>query len=102
MLSPRIFEGRHYFKNVEIMFKRYLLLLVATTGLFVLIHGCQSMAISMSDGEKLYQAKCSSCHNVIEPRQHDEETWRRYVEEYGKKMKTEEKQLVLRYLVGSD
>ena len=60
------------------------------------------MVIQMSDGEKMYHAKCSLCHNVIEPRQHDEETWRKYVEEYGKKMKAVEKQLFLQYLVGYD
>ena len=84
------------------MIKKYLFLILATAGILILIHGCQSMAVQMSDGEKLYRSKCSSCHNIIEPKQHDEETWQKYVYEYGKKMTSEEKQLVLQYLGGSE
>lgn len=56
----------------------------------------------MSDGEKLYRSKCSSCHNIIEPNRHDGETWRKYVEEYGKNMTAKEKLLVMRYLISPD
>ena len=89
-------------KNVEIMGKKSLLLLFGAIVLFTSIHGCLSMAVQMSDGEKLYRAKCSSCHNIIEPGRHNNETWQKYVDEYGRKMTIEEKQLVLQYLVGSD
>jgi len=64
-----------------------------------LIDGCRSMMVEMSEGEKLYRSKCSSCHNIIEPNRHDEETWHKYVEEYGRKMTVDEKRLVLQYLV---
>ena len=77
-------------------------MLFGTIGLFILIHGCRIMAVQMSDGEKLYRAKCSSCHNIIEPDRHDRQTWDKYVDEYGRKMTIEEKQLVLDYLAGSD
>jgi len=84
------------------MGKKSLLLLFGSIGLFMSIHGCQSMAVQMSDGERLYRAKCSSCHNIIEPSRHDRQTWQKYVDEYGRKMTIEEKRLVLQYLVGSD
>ncbi|MHC4535356.1 MAG: hypothetical protein ACYS6K_15505 [Planctomycetota bacterium] len=84
------------------MGKKSLLLLFGAVGLFMSIHGCQSMAIQMSVGEKLYRAKCSSCHNIIEPSCHNNETWQKYVDEYGRKITIEEKQLVLEYLAGSD
>jgi len=84
------------------MGRKCLFLLLAAITLSTSIHGCQSLAIQMSDGEKLYRAKCSSCHNIIAPSLHDEETWHKYVEEYGKRMTIKEKQLVLQYLFGSD
>ncbi len=89
-------------KNVEIIGKKLLLLLFGAIGLFTSIHGCRSMVVQMSDGEKLYRSKCSSCHNIIEPGRHNNETWKKYVDEYGEKMTIEEKQLVLQYLVVSD
>ena len=88
--------------SIDIIGKKCLFLLLAAITLFTSIRGCQSMAIQMSSGEKLYRAKCSSCHNIIGPDRHDEETWRKYVNDYGEKMTIEEKQLVLRYLAGSD
>jgi hypothetical protein len=84
------------------MGKKFLLLLFGAVGLFISIHGCQSMAVQMSDGEKMYRTKCSSCHNIIEPGRHDRRTWGKYVDGYGRKMTIEEKRLVLQYLTGSD
>jgi hypothetical protein len=95
-------EGQYDFMNFEIISMKLLLVIFGAIGLFTLIYGCQSMAVQMSGGERLYRAKCSSCHNIIEPRCHDEETWHKYVEEYGKKMTAREKRLVLQYLVGYD
>ncbi len=60
------------------------------------------MAAEMSEGQVLYHAKCSSCHNIIEPSRHDKETWDIYVSEYGQKMTTEEKRSLLQYLVHAD
>ena len=54
----------------------------------------------MSVGEVLYQGKCSSCHNLIDPSQFAKEKWNTYVNKYGKKMTAEEKQLLLDYLTG--
>ncbi len=80
------------------MIKKLLPWLLAAIGLVALSYGCRNMAVEMSGGEMLYLAKCSSCHNIIEPSHHNKETWEIYVDEYGKKMTTEEKQLLLAYL----
>ncbi len=76
--------------------------LLVATGLFALIHGCHNMAVEMSDGEKMYRAKCSSCHNIIAPSFHDKEKWHRYIDKYGQKMTVAEKRAVLQYLVESE
>ena len=84
------------------MVKKLLLWLLVAIGLVALSYGCQNMAVEISGGEMLYLAKCSSCHNIIEPSHHNKETWEIYVDEYGKKLTAEEKQSVLHYLVDSD
>jgi cytochrome c5 len=84
------------------MGKKLFLWFIGMASLFVLVYGCQNMAVQMSDGEKLYRAKCSSCHRVIAPGDHEEEEWRLYVEKYGKKMTDEEKRIVLGYLATAD
>ena len=86
-------------EKAAFMSKNLLLSLFGAICLFMLINGCRNMMVEMSEGEKLYRSKCSSCHNIIEPNRHDKETWQKYVEEYGKKMTIEEKRLVLKYLV---
>ncbi len=69
--------------------------------LFMLVYGCQNMAVKMSDGEMLYKAKCSSCHNIIAPSRFNRDIWLRYIEKFGGKMTDEEKLVVLRYLEDS-
>ncbi len=83
------------------MKKKLLLWLFGTIGLFMLVYGCGNMAVEMSEGEILYRAKCSSCHNIIAPGHHDKEKWRIYIDKYGQKMTSEEKQTVLQYLLES-
>jgi len=84
------------------MGKKLSLWLLGAIGLLALIYGCQNMAVQMSYGEMLYRAKCSSCHNIIEPNYHDQQTWDIYVDKYGRKMTAEEKQAVLQYVVDPD
>jgi len=100
--SILIFEGQNNLRYVVMTSKKLLLSLFGAVGLLTLIYGCQSMVFQMSDGERLYRAKCSSCHNIIEPSRHDRQTWQEYVDEYGRKITIEDKQLILQYLVGSD
>ncbi len=76
--------------------------LLGAIGLLALVYGCRNLAVEMKYGQMLYHAKCSSCHNIIEPSSHDKETWDIYIHEYGQKMTAEEKRVVLQYLVGPD
>ncbi|UCG57177.1 MAG: hypothetical protein JSU70_20210 [Phycisphaerales bacterium] len=82
------------------MKKNILISLLLVTGLFLFVNSCGQMMTDMTDAERLYRAKCSSCHAIIEPNRHDEETWRLYVDRYGKKMTDEQKQTVLQHLTG--
>ncbi len=84
------------------MVRKLSLWLLGTIGLLALVYGCQNMAVQMSKGQMLYHAKCSSCHNIIEPSRHDQQTWDIYVDKYGQKMTAEEKRAVLQYLVDPD
>jgi hypothetical protein len=89
-------------KKVVIMEEKLLPWLLGVIGLLALVYGCQNIAVEMSRGEMLYNAKCSSCHNLIEPSRHDKKTWDIYVDKYGRKMTDQEKRVVLQYLVDPD
>ena len=91
----------HIFEAGATLSKKLLLWFFGTGTLFTLIYGCHNMAKEMSDGEILYRAKCSSCHNIIEPGHCDKEKWLRYIDKYGQQLTTEERQMVLQYLVNS-
>jgi hypothetical protein len=84
-----------------IMEKKLLLWSFVAVGLLILMHGCDNMSAEVSNGETLYRAKCSSCHNIIIPTHHNKEKWHRYIDKYGQEMTTEEKQVVLQYLANS-
>ncbi len=84
------------------MKKKLLVWLFVLVGLFMLVYGCHDIAREMSDGEKLYLAKCSSCHNIIAPSRYDKEKWRLHIDKYGEKMTAEEKRRVLQYLTDSE
>jgi hypothetical protein len=72
-----------------------MLLLLAALPLFF---SCQNATVNYSDNEILYRAKCSSCHNLIEPVDFEKATWWPYIQKYGQEMKSEEKQRLLNYL----
>ena len=72
-------------------------------GLAMLVWGCQSeeQVLAYHDspsGERLYRARCASCHMLIEPARHSDPEWVVHVEEYGRNMSVAEKQLVVAYL----
>ena len=50
------------------------------------------------DAARLYRAKCSSCHRLKEPAEHDAATWRRAVERFGRHLSPEERAAVAEYL----
>jgi mono/diheme cytochrome c family protein len=64
--------------------------------------GCESgsglSSSQMSPGEKLYRAKCASCHRLRDPKTQTDDEWPEYVEEYGKKLRAEDKALITSYL----
>lgn len=82
------------------MSRWFIVSLVLTVGLLVVVEGCQEMAAEMSEGERLYRSKCSSCHSTIEPERFGKEQWREHIDRFGKKMTAEEKDTVLEYLTG--
>ncbi|MHC4518539.1 MAG: c-type cytochrome [Planctomycetota bacterium] len=63
-----------------------------------LIHGCVSLTTEISDGERLYRAKCSSCHRLIGPEEHDASVWHHYVDEHGPGLTSAEKDSILDFL----
>ena len=79
--------------------KKYLLICGAVA---VLVCGCADMAVEMSKGQMLYRAKSSSCHNVIARSRFAREQWHFYVDKYGKKITSEQKQTILQYLEKGD
>ena len=68
----------------------------------LLFYSCHNVTNNFSEDEILYKSKCSSCHNLIESTRFDKETWHLYVDRYGQEMNTEEKELLLDYLTGSE
>lgn len=62
--------------------------------------GCSMLAEQTSAPSQLplYASKCGACHRLIGPDEHDEATWKHYVEKYGKKLTDDEKQEILNYL----
>jgi hypothetical protein len=68
--------------------------------ILVFVHGCVSLTAELSEGERLYRAKCSSCHRLIGPEEHDAPAWRHYVDEYGQGLTGNEKQRILYFLTG--
>lgn len=59
----------------------------------------------MSDGERLYRAKCTSCHRVYEPTEETPQKWAATLDkmEALKKVKLtpDERALILQYLAGA-
>ena len=75
----------------------------------LLLYGLCACGVSrprgqMSDGERVYLAKCTSCHSAYEPGEKKPAEWRTSVaemEEWGKVSLTrEERALILSFLTG--
>jgi hypothetical protein len=78
--------------------KKLLLLVIGTC--LVVLAGCFGLGVQMGEGQRLYHAKCSSCHNLVEPERFDYQQWRSYVDKYGDELSAEQKQVMLDYLAG--
>lgn len=81
------------------MKKRSLTVLLATAIVLALMCSCQENTMQPAGtGRTLYMNKCSSCHNLIQPAAFSAGEWAHYIDEYGKKMTSIEKNLLLNYL----
>lgn len=78
--------------------KKVLLLVIGIC--WVLLGGCFGLGVQMSEGQRLYHAKCSSCHNLVEPERFDYQQWRSYIDKYGDELMAEQKRVILDYLAG--
>lgn len=58
-------------------------------------------AESAVPGRSLYSAKCASCHRLLPPEDYSAQTWKQYVDKYGKAMTASQKQRLLNYLTAS-
>ena len=76
--------------------------LVVAAAILTLIYGCASVTAEMGAGERLYRGKCSSCHRLIGPEEHEASTWRHYVDEYGSKLHEDEKRSILQFLADEE
>ena len=61
------------------------------------IIGCSEQAVTITKPRILYQAKCSSCHRTLSPKDYDTKTWAEYVQKYGKKLDRKKKDILLLY-----
>ena len=78
---------------------------VGITGILLqlYLYGCSAPtdmeAPPFSADHSLYSAKCGSCHRLLPPQDYSAQTWRHYVDKYGKKLTEAQKQQMLDYLI---
>lgn len=72
-------------------------------GLVALIgaaYGCRTTAAFMGEGERLYRAKCSSCHRPVDPNTRSADEWRALLEHHGPTLTDTERATLLAHLAG--
>jgi cytochrome c5 len=67
-------------------------------GLILCACGCQTTGAPMGEGERLYRAKCSSCHQPVDPGAHSADRWRARLQRHGPKLTDAERAALLMYL----
>ncbi|HDP98187.1 MAG TPA: cytochrome c [bacterium] len=78
--------------------------IVLTVGCWILFIciGCAGSLSqkTMTEGERLYRARCRSCHSLINPNKYSDSSWELFVEKYGQNINLTEKEsrLILEYL----
>jgi len=70
----------------------------ALVGLIVWTSGCQMTGTPMGEGERLYRAKCSSCHQPVDPETRTANQWRARLGHHGPKLTDAERATMLTYL----
>jgi hypothetical protein len=74
---------------------------LVAAGVVVLFHGCQQTTMtSANEGERLYRAKCVSCHHLVASASLTPEQWRARLEHHGPKMTDAQRSALLGYLTG--
>jgi len=71
---------------------------VIVIGCAVLVFGCQTMVTHMSEEQRLYRAKCSSCHQPVDPGTRTPDQWHARLAHHGPKLTDAERAAILRYL----
>ena len=71
---------------------------------YLFLYGCSNPAnytvtADAPSAPLLYSAKCASCHRLLPPEDYSAQTWRHYVDKYGKKLTDVQKQQMLDYLI---
>lgn len=88
------------------MFKKNRLVLslwVFILSIILLLVGCAGSLDKgpWTQGQRLYRAKCRSCHKLINPKKHSDEEWKVFVEKYSEKsnLTESERRQILQYLL---
>lgn len=69
-------------------------------GLAALPWGCHPATNApMSDGERLYRAKCASCHRLMDPEARCPEQWQALLVHHGPAMTEAERSAILTHLI---
>jgi hypothetical protein len=83
------------------MLKKHISTIIALWLLFIII-GCAASVSNkpMTEGERLYRARCRSCHNLIDPKKYSDGQWEIFVKKYGEisNLTENESKLILEYL----
>lgn len=76
----------------------FLLLIIA--GILTHCSGAKQSQKPLTEGERLFKAKCRSCHTLPKPQKFDDAGWVPVVSKYGERAKLNDKQikLIINYL----
>lgn len=79
-------------------------ILVAIVGVATVACGSVQPRVAMSDGQRLYLEKCTSCHDAYEPHEFTPDKWRESVKEMEDDgrvaLSAEDRAVLLGYLTG--
>lgn len=83
------------------MIKKYISTIVVLWILSFII-GCAATVgkKTMTEGERLYRARCRSCHSLIDPKKHSDSQWQVLLGKYGENsnLTENESKRILEYL----
>ncbi len=73
---------------MELSTKKNVVFFDAVAAVFVgLFYGCHQIAVTdMEEGERLYRAKCASCHRLIDPGTRTPDEWHALLDHHGPRL----------------